>query len=258
VKKQSVYNKIAAYMPVITIFLLVAIWYAAALAIGKEVVFPLPHSVLAALAQMLGEGQFYLALFNSLLKITVSFIIALVCSVLAAVLSANVRAFEKLFYPLIVISRATPTMSIIFLCLLWFGKDISPVIVSFIVIFPLLYSSCLGAIRSCDRRLVEMSALYKVSKRTMVFKLYLPFVADKMFSEAVSILSLTVKLVIAAEALSMSSVTLGRIMQISNDNLETARLFAVTAVAIILSLLLELVLNGIRKFIARKRHGRNC
>lgn len=250
-------SKITAYMPIITVFLLVGIWYIVAAAIGKEIIFPTPHKVAAAMGELLIEGQFYLSLLSSLLKIALSFLIALVFGVAFAVFAANGKFFDKLFYPLIIVARATPTMSIIFLCLLWFGKDISPMIVSLLVIFPILYSACLSAIRSCDERLLQMSKLYKVSKKTMVKKLYLPFVADKMYSESISVLSLNVKLIIAAEALSMSYMTLGRTMQIANDNLETARLFAVTVFAIILSVALEFSLKGIRTLIWRKRYGKD-
>ena len=244
-------------MPVITLFLLVGVWYIVAAAVGKEVILPMPHAVIASTFELFADGGFYLALLSSLLKILVSFIIALVFGVALAVLSANFTVFEKLLYPLIIVQRATPTMSVIFLCLLWFGKNVSPVIVALLVIFPVLYSSVLTAIKSCDKRLIEMSALYKVKKTTMVKKLYLPYVADTVYSDCVSVLSLTVKLIIAAEALSMSNMTLGRMMQISNDNLETARLFAVTVVAILLSVALEFMLKGIRYSLRRKRYGKN-
>ena len=250
-------KQISAYMPVITLILLVGVWYIVAIAVGKEVILPMPHAVIVSTFELFADGGFYLALSSSLLKILISFVIALVFGVALAVLSANFIVFERLLYPLIIVQRATPTMSVIFLCLLWFGKNISPVIVALLVIFPVLYSSVLTAIKSCDKRLIEMSALYKVRKATMVKKLYLPYVADTVYSDCVSVLSLTVKLIIAAEALSMSNLTLGRLMQISNDNLETARLFAVTVVAVLLSVLLEFMLKGIRYLLRRKRYGKN-
>ena len=252
---KTVNNQISAYMPVITLFLLVGVWYVVAAAIGKTVILPMPHDVIVAMWDMLRDGSFYLALLRTLGKILLSFAIALAAAVGLAVLSANFGFFEKLFYPLIIVQRATPTMSVIFLCLLWFGKDISPMIVALLVIFPVLYTSCLSAIKSCDKRLIEMSRLFKVSKKTVVTKLYLPFVADRVYVDSVSVLSLNVKLIIAAEALSMSGMTLGRLMQISNDNLETATLFAVTVFAILLSVALEFALKGIRSFYRRKRYG---
>ena len=250
-------KQISAYMPVITLFLLVGVWYIAAAAVGKEVILPTPHVVIKSTFELFADGGFYLALLSSLLKILISFMIALVFGVAFAVLSANFKIIEKLLYPLIIVQRATPTMSVIFLCLLWFGKNVSPVIVALLVIFPVLYSSVLTAIKSCDKRLIEMSSLYKVKKSTMVKKLYLPYVADTVYSDCVSVLSLTVKLIIAAEALSMSNMTLGRLMQISNDNLETARLFAVTVVAVLLSVALESVLKLIRWLLRRKRYGKH-
>ena len=249
-------DKISGYMPVITIFALVGVWYIIAAVIGKSVILPMPHEVFKAIGELLFSGDFYLALLSTLLKIFLSFLTALIFGVVFAVLSANSKIVEKLFYPIIAMSRAMPTMSIIFLCLLWFGAKISPVIVSLTVIFPVLYTSCLNAVRSCDKRLVEMSVLYNVERKTMIRKLYLPHVADIVYTESVSVLSLSVKLVIAAEALSMSGLTLGRIMQISNDNLETATLFAVTVIAVVLGILLEFLLGSVRRIYRRRVYGK--
>ncbi len=246
-------SKIFGFAPIITVFALVGVWYIIALSIGKAVIFPMPHAVVASMGELLCDGEFYLSLLGSLWKIAVSFAAAMALGVALAVLSASVAFFEKLFYPIVVVARATPTMSIIFLCLLWFGKTYSPIVVSLLVIFPLLYSSCLTAIKSCDAKLLEMSEVFGVKRATVVKKLYLPFVADRMFADGISVLSLNVKLIIAAEALAMSNVTLGRLIQIADENLETARLFAVTVFAVLLSVALEYALKGVRYILGRKR-----
>ncbi|MBP5177076.1 MAG: ABC transporter permease subunit [Clostridia bacterium] len=252
---KTIKSKIAAYTPVITLVLLVGVWYAAAAAIGEKVIFPYPHIIAVETGKLFISGEFYLALLSTLAKIIASFFVALVFAVLFASASSRFLWLEKAFYPLVIIARATPTMSVIFLCLMWFGKTISPVIVALSVIFPVLYSSFLSAIRSCDRRLIEMSRLYKVSKRTLIKKLYVPLVAEAAFADCLSVLSLSVKLVIAAEAISMSNATFGQMMKIADDNLETAKLFAVTISAILLSVALEWSIKGAVYIVRRRRYA---
>lgn len=255
-ERQGNKKRISGYMPVIAVFLFVGLWYIIAAVIGKGVILPMPHKVFTEIAAMLTESAFYISLLNSLWKIALSFIIALAFGLGLAALAANAFWLERLLYPLIIVARSTPTMSVIFLAILWFGASLSPIIVSLLVIFPLTYSSSITAIKSVDKNLIEMSALYNVSRSTIAKKLYIPFVADRVYSDSVSILSLNVKLIIAAEALAMSNMTLGRIMQVANENLETARLFAVTLFAVLISVLLELALKFIRSSYRRKKYGK--
>ena len=67
-----------------------------------------------------------------------------------------------------------------------------------------------------------------------------------MFDGVLSVLGLNVKLVIAAEAIAQTRLTLGMLMQSAKINLETGRLFAYTIIAILISCLLEGVLRLIR------------
>ena len=217
----------------------------------------MPHIVAEELFALLSSGEFYVTIFNSLWKILLSFFVALTLGALFAVLSATFSPFEKILYPVVVSVRAAPTMSVIFLCLIWFDSKISPMIVSLMVTFPILYTSCLSAIKSCDKRLLEMAKVYSVPKKTVIGRLYLPFVADKVYLDSVSTLSLNVKLIIAAEALASTNLSLGLTMQVAKANLETARLFAVTVVAILLSVLLELLLKLIRSIVRRKPNAAN-
>lgn len=249
--------KAGRWLPVITILILVAVWYLIALAVGAEIIIPMPHIVIAQMAKLFTQGDFYTSVLSSLWKILLSFLVAAVLGVGVAVLAAAAKPIESLFYPLLVVVRVTPTMSVIFLCLIWFSSKISPVIVSLMVIFPMFYSSCLNAIKGIDKKLIEMSRLYKVNKGTMIKRLYLPSVASKVYDDGIAILSLDVKLIISAEALAMTNLTLGQIMQISKANLETARLFAITVVAVLLSVILEALLKYLKKGAVKIIYAKN-
>ena len=250
-------TKNGKWLPIITVIALIAIWYLVAIIVNAEIIIPMPHIVISQMANLFSQGEFYISLLSSLWKIVLSFIIAIALGVPLAMLAAAYKTIERLFYPLLVVVRVTPTMSVIFLCLIWFSSKISPLIVSLMVIFPMLYTSCLNAIKGIDSKLVEMSRLFKVSKKTMIKRLYLPAVASKVYDDSVSIISLNVKLIIAAEALAMTNLTLGQIMQISKANLETATLFSITIVAILVSVILEVILKKLKVLLGRLVYGKN-
>lgn len=243
--------------PLVTLAIMIILSLVIALAVGNEIIFPEPLSVAREFFALFADGNFYLSLLSTLLKVIVSFAVSLVLGAGFAVLASSGKALERALFPIVAVSRATPTMSVIFLCLLWLGRDVSPVIVTVIVGFPMVYSAILNAIKACDKKILEMSKSFGVSKRTQFFSYLLPTVADGAYLNLAATLAFCVKLVISAEAISMSNLTLGRMMQISNDNLLTAKLFAITVVAIVVGMGLEYLLIGLRKLYRRAKYGEN-
>lgn len=244
------------FCPIITVFAIIALWYAASFAVNMKLIMPTPYDTMLAFFDVVKNGNFYVALSGSALRTILSFTISLVAAVIFALLSSASEVFERLFYPLIVIVRATPTMSVIFLCIIWFTSKISPIIVSVTVILPTLYSAVTSAIKSCDEKILEMSEVYGVKRGRIIKSYYLPFVTETVFDDIVSALSLNVKLVIAAEALAQTSKGLGVLMQVAKLNLETATLFAYTVGAVVLGFIFELVLKGIRFIVKELRRAK--
>ena len=72
-----------------------------------------------------------------------------------------------------------------------------------------------------------------------------------MFAQITSALTLNVKLIIAAEALAQTRISMGNAMQISKGNLNIAELLAWTVMAILLSYVLELLIILIKKLTVR-------
>ncbi len=247
------------YVPVITIIVLVAAWgVASAFVEGGEFILPAPWLTLKTMGKVFATQEFYAALLGSVSRTIYSFLTALFLALLFGVLSSLSKTVERALYPIILIVRATPTMSVIFLCLIWFSSKLSPMLVAIAVIFPTLYTSVLSAIKSCDEDLIEMAKVYKVPTKIMVKKLYLPWVAQKVFDDAVGALSFNVKLIVAAEALAQTADSLGTHMQSAKSNLETATLFAYTVAAVFVSFLLELLLKGIRGLYRRIKDAKSC
>lgn len=243
------------YLPVITVLCLIAAWWIFAAIKNHPLLYPSPTVIVAEMIKILKKGVFYRSLLGSLLRVLISFSIAFILATALAVLSYVFENFERLLYPIILLVRATPTMCLIFLCILWFKSSVTPMVVAAAVIFPTTYSSLLTALKSCDKDLIEMSKLYKVSTKVTIKKLYLPFVAERVYSDAISVVSLNVKLIIAAEAMAQTTDSLGRLMQGAYGVFEIASLFAYTLAAIILSFLLETLLKLIGFLFRRRRYA---
>lgn len=237
--------------PVLTLGLVLLAWLVAAKIIGKELLLPSPAQTFSEFFRLLGEAVFWKAVGKTLLETLISFLISCIAAMLLAVIAVLIPVLGRLFSPIVTISRAVPTMSIILLALIWFKSGLTPLFVAFLIVFPMLYTGFYSALSNVDKELIDVTRAYKVKKLFVITDLYLPQAAPMFFDSIKNALSLNVKLLIAAEVLAGTKGTIGYMMQTAKLYLETSEILAWTIAAVILSYLLELAVSLIRKIVLR-------
>ena len=150
------------------------------------------------------------------------------------------------------VARATPVASFIILAFLWIGKTQVPGFISMLMVLPVVWENTAAGIRSADPLLLEMAKSYRFGFRKTLEKVYVPSVAPAWRAGAVTALGLAWKSGVAAEVLCLPRLSLGTEIYYSKIYLETADLFAWTAVVILLSWILE---KGFVALIKRKGGG---
>lgn len=251
-KKRLVYNILA---PFVGCAVFIAIWFAVAAAIGKSIILPSPADTLRNFFDLLGESKFYLALGKTLGRTLVSFAIAFVLATFFAFLSMISEFFKKAFAPITVIMRVLPTISIILLVLIWFKSKTAPFVITFIVIFPMLYTTVLNAAEGVPSELLEMCKAYRISRWRRLFNLYIPEMTPAVLTGVSITLAFSVKLTVAAEVLASTQKSMGRYMAQSSAYIDTPMLLAWTLAAILLGFLLEGLVILVKKLLTRRYHG---
>ncbi len=244
-------------LPIISLSAVILLLYVISYFIGDELVFPSPTVIFEEFISLFGKSYFYSALLGDLARTLLSFGLSFICAAVFAVFAGINETFERLFYPITVILRSVPTMSVILWCLIVLKADKSPSAVSFIVTFPMLYSAIFGAVKNRDKKLDEMAKVFGVKKTDRIFKMIIPDVWKRLFTQFSSILSFNVKLIVAGEALAYTTNSLGRELKIANANLETAKLLALSVSIILLGVGVELAFKGIVFAIRRVKNGRD-
>lgn len=250
-------NRILKFIPLVTVVGVIAFWQVVSWVINAEIILPNPFQAFGKLFAFFGQKSFYSVVFGSLLRIIITFLVALVFAIICSILSSLSKSCEKALSVITLIFRAVPTMSIIFLCVIWFNTSIRPVVVCFIIVFPMLYVNILSQIKGRDSEIIEMSTAFQVPFFVQLKRYYLPTVISKSFDDVVATLSFSIKLMISAEAICRTRKSLGFVMTISKEGLETTELFAYTIACVILSFALELSCRLIKFLIRRSRYGRS-
>ncbi len=135
------------------------------------------------------------------------------------------------------------------------NRTLSPVIVTVLVLFPMIYSQLTAAAEGIDGGIKEMAEVYGVSKKGRLFKIYLPLVSPAVFSQTGANISLGLKVMISSEVLVNTAKGLGGMMQTSSGAGEIARLAALTLAAVILGLIIELAFSQFKR-INKKWQGK--
>ena len=244
-------------LPIISTAIIIVVLFAASAIVDDRLVLPDPGEIFSEFCKLFTTKAFYGEIFGNLSRTLASFALAFVLACILAISAATNDIVDKMLYPLVSAVRAVPTMALILWFLIVFKSDKSPMAVAFTVIFPMLYSAVYGAIKNRDVKLDEMARVFGVPKKKILFKIIIPDVAKRLFSQFCTTLSFTVKLIVAGEALAYTKTSLGKELQLASANLETAKLLALTVAVIILSLLLEGAIKGVVYLIRRISYGYN-
>ena len=158
----------------------------------------------------------------------------------------------KIIEPIISILRALPTIAIILLLLFWTNSKVAPVIVTMLVVLPTMFSSMQEALNKIDKDIIDMMKIYNISKKDMFLKYILPIIMPSTIRAIGSGLALNIKLIVAAEVIAGTARSIGNMMSEAKIYFETAELFAMVVLMIILSVTIELVFTKIASKVGGK------
>ncbi len=237
------------YLLLSVLFSLV-IWHLLSYLIGSEIILPSPIRTLQEFFIIVRSKDFFVVMYYSILRILVGFFISFMLACIFALVASINKWFDYLIRPYLITIKSVPTMAIILLAVIWLKSDFSPMLVSSLVCFPIVFSNVFQGFKTVDKKLIEMANVFNVGFLDKLSKIYLPHLKAYIFAGASTALSLSVKVTIAAEVLSQPIKSIGGKLQIERINLNTAGVFAWALVAILLATIFESAL----KFVFKKSH----
>lgn len=234
-------------LAVLAVACMAACWAIAWKIEGNELVIPSPAKTLSSFFALFKEDFFWsslaLTLVRALAAVAISFLLALLCAALG-VLYAPFKAF---FAPFIAVCRVVPTMAVTLILILAFPSWVTPVIVTSLVVFPMLYAQLTAAIEGIDGKLLEMAKVYSLKRGAVLSKIVLPQIAPEIIFQAGTVLSFALKLTVSAEVLAFAYHGIGGMIQTANYWIQIARMSALTLVSVIVGLLIELCFWAVNK-----------
>ncbi len=239
---------------VLFVILLLALWEIIVKVRGtKGYVLPAFSVVVKEFFLLFESSAFYNQLLGSLERIFRALFWSVLLGVILGVFSGINAYIKACLKPIVACVKSIPVMAITLIILLNYGKEKAPSIIGFLMGFPIVYKHVVFGVENIDKKLVEMTKVYKVNRFNRLFKLELPQVLPSLFAGIETAGGLCIKAVISAEILCYTVESLGLAMHIAKSNMftDTPILFAYCLVAILLSLAFELIIKLIEKAVIR-------
>ncbi len=236
--KEKKNRRLSYLWPVIFWFLL---WHIVSIIIDSKLILVSPLTVVGHLFVFIKEAEFWSTVLSSFVKIIGGFLLALLTGSMWAALSAKYKRIKQLLWPVILAIKTVPVASFIILALFWFSSQNLSVFISFLMVFPIIYTNVLKGIEETDEKLVEMAEVFQISSINKIRSLYIPQIMPYFRAGCSISLGLCWKSGIAAEVIGMPAGSMGERLQQAKVYWETADVLAWTVVIVIISLVFELL-----------------
>ena len=215
--------------------LAVAVWQAASMAVGSSLLLASPVQVAARLFALVPTMAFWQTVFFSLLRIAGGFLLALALAAVLALAAGRLRVVEILLQPYVLAIKSVPVASFIILALIWLKTSLLSLFISFLMVFPVLYTNILAGIKSADGQLLEMAQVFRVPWKRRLRMIYLPAIRPLLLAGSAAALGMSWKAGVAAEVIGVVSGSIGERLYDAKIYLQTADLLAWTVVIVALS-----------------------
>ncbi len=178
-------------------------------------------------------------------------LLALALAAVLALAAGHLRVVEILLQPYVLAIKSVPVASFIILALIWLKTSLLSLFISFLMVFPVLYTNILAGIKSADGQLLEMTQVFRVPWKRRLRMIYLPAIRPFLLAGSAAALGMSWKAGVAAEVIGVVSGSIGERLYDAKIYLQTADLLAWTVVIVALSagfewLMLRLLLRVFR------------
>ncbi|MFH0992949.1 MAG: ABC transporter permease subunit [bacterium] len=225
------------------IFAIFLVWIIAAAIIANPMLVPSPWNTARALYAILTTGWSLQAIGMTALRLVLSLLGAALLGLSAGLAAGLVPGVYRFMRPVVTVLRTVPVISIVVIILIIFGFDATPYIITFLMIFPLLFQATAEGVRQIDPELIDV---YRLEDDTLWRGLrycYLPLIAPSIRTAFLQSAGLGVKVLVMAEFLAQTQSSIGNALYLAKVNLDFAKVFAWTILLILMAVGIETVIN---------------
>lgn len=222
------------------VFALIFLWYLASVSIQNDFLMPGPLQVMQRMASLVTSQTFYVSILSTIARVFIGLLIAFLCASIMSFMSYRSGFFKDMCYPLLLLTRSVPNVCYIIIVQLWFGRELSSGIITFLILFPMIYANLYEGLCHLPKSLQNAVKLYPTTLMDSILHIYIPLLKAPILSSFSTALSLGFKVGVMSEILGQVQVGIGRQLNVCRLSFDMVGVFAWTGWIVVLLLLIEL------------------
>lgn len=174
--------------------------------LADSFLLPAPLTVARRVVAETGTGELPYHLGLTLLRVVVSFVLALLIGTVIGILMGRFRRLDAFLDGWLVLGLNIPALVTIILCYVWLGlNDLAAIIAVALNKIPTVIVTVREGARAVDRELLQVAQVFRLSRTRTLTRVYLPQLYPYLMAAARSGLALIWKIVLVVELIGRSS-----------------------------------------------------
>jgi NitT/TauT family transport system permease protein len=227
-----------------SIFVLFMIWVITYQSIDHQLIMPSPQSVFLSMFELLTNISTLGIIASSIFRLFISILLSTILGIILGMLSGLNQKVSWVMKPYVTILRTIPVISIIVILLILFGYRITPFIITFLMVFPIVFQAAESGIKAIDRELIDVYHLERHNFIISIQDLYFPMIQKYLILSFLQSFGLGLKVLIMAEYLGQTRNSIGNSLYLAKSNLNYSEVFAWTILLILVSFSLEYIVHS--------------
>ena len=188
-----------------SIFVLIILWYFAAILMADAEVLPGPLAIASAIVGVVTEpgpegrsAFFHVGI--TLGRTFITFGVAMALGIAIGLAMGLRKTIEYSMMSLIPLALTMPTILMVFLAVMWFGfNEIGSLVAVVGVVTPYVAVNIFQGAQAMDKSVIDMATVFRADKKMMIRKVYIPQLLPYIFSAFRFAFGMTWKIVALAE-----------------------------------------------------------
>lgn len=215
---------------------------------------PNPKTVIQNLIMLIQNGEIFIAIRYSFLRVTVAAFMSALVAMPIALLVYNIRLAKDILSPVINIMRYIPVTAFYPLLIMWFGIDeLMKIVFLFIATFVYMMPSVILCLEEVNTDLIDTGLTIGMSKFQTVYKIQIPASLPSILNSFIMMYGIGFTYIAVAETIN-AKYGLGYIIQQSSARGRTDMVFMAIIVIMIISVVFDFVAKGLVRKIFRWRY----
>lgn len=233
-------------LSILSILLIIGFWQLFSNHINNPYILPGFDQVMLKVLELLLSLDTYRIIIASILRLISSIFISVSFGIILGLFAGIWLNLDVFMKPLVTILKTLPVASIIVVILILFAKSIALYVITFLILFPIIYEATKQGVLTIDKQLIDSLRLEPKRLLVLIKSFYLPLALPYIKTSFLQSFGLGFKVLIMAEFISQADQSIGKALYNSSISINYELVFAWSILIILIAYFIDSLVNTVK------------